>query len=48
MNAYEKIMKLKEKEFKRITVVTLEVFEKMLEELRKNTKQPMKKGVSRA
>ena len=35
MNAYEKIEKLEEKEFKLITGVTREVFEKMLEELKK-------------
>ena len=35
MNAYEKIEKLKGKEFKLITGVTREVFEKMLEVLRK-------------
>ena len=35
MNAYEKIEKLNGKEFKRITGVTREVFEKMLEVLRK-------------
>jgi len=34
MNAYEKIEKLKEKEFKLITGVTREVFEKMLRILR--------------
>jgi len=34
MNAYEKIEKLEEKEFKLITGVTREVFEKMLEELK--------------
>ena len=34
MNAYEKIEKLKDKEFKMITGVTREVFEKMLEILR--------------
>ena len=34
MNAYEKIEKLKDKEFKMITGVTREVFEKMLEVLR--------------
>ena len=35
MNAYEKIKHLNEKEFKLITGVTQEVFEKMLEVLRK-------------
>jgi len=35
VNAYEKIEKLKEKEFKRITGVSRELFEKMLAELRK-------------
>ena len=35
MNAYEKVEKLAEKEFKRITGVTREVFEKMLVELRR-------------
>jgi len=35
MNAYEKIEKLNAKEFKRITGVTQEVFEKMLEVLRR-------------
>ena len=34
MNAYEKIQKLGEKEFKRITGVTRELFEKMLKVLR--------------
>jgi hypothetical protein len=34
VNAYEKIEKLNGKDFKRITGVTREVFEKMLEELR--------------
>ena len=35
MNAYEKIEKLKDKEFKQITGVTREVFSKMLEILKK-------------
>ena len=34
MNAYEKIQKLGDKEFKRITGLTRELFEKMLEVLR--------------
>jgi len=34
MNAYEKIQKLGEKEFKRITGVTRELFEKMLQRLK--------------
>ena len=34
MNAYEKIQKLGDKEFKRITGVTRELFEKMLKVLR--------------
>ena len=34
MNAYEKIQKLNEKEFKRITGVTREIFEKMIERLK--------------
>jgi len=39
MNAYEKIEKLNEKEFKRITGVTRELFEKMLEALRNKYKE---------
>jgi len=44
MNAYEKIMKLKEKEFKRITGVTREVYEKMLEVLREKYKEEHEEG----
>lgn len=44
MNAYEKIEKLKEKEFKRITGVTREVFEQMLEVLRKKYREEHSRG----
>ena len=44
MNAYEKIEKLNEKDFKRITGVTREVFEKMLEELRAKYREDHSRG----
>ena len=44
MNAYEKIEKLKGKEFKLITGVTREVFEKMLEVLRKKYAEEHARG----
>ena len=39
MNAYEKIQKLGDKEFKRITGITRELFEKMLARLKKQYAQ---------
>ena len=44
MNAYEKIQKLGNKEFKRITGVTRELFEKMLERLKEQYKQDHIRG----
>ena len=44
MNAYEKIQKLGSKEFKRITGVTRELFEKMLERLNEQYKQDHIRG----
>jgi len=44
MNAYEKIDKIEGKEFKRITGVTREVFEKMLEVLKKKYKEDHARG----
>ena len=44
MNCYEKIKKLEAKEFKLITGVTREVFEKMLEVLREEYRQDHKGG----
>jgi len=44
MNAYEKIEKLDKKEFKRITGVTREVFEKMLTVLRKKHTEEHRQG----
>ena len=44
MNAYEKIQKLGNKEFKRITGVTRELFEKMLERLNEQYKQDHIRG----
>lgn len=45
MNAYEKLEKLKDKEFKLITGVTREVFKKMLEALqRKNAEEHLQGG----
>jgi len=44
MNAYEKIQKLGRKEFKRITGVTRELFEKMLERLKEQYVQDHIRG----
>jgi len=44
MNAYEKIQKLEGKEFKRITGVTREIFEKMLRRLKEQYAQDHKGG----
>lgn len=44
MNAYEKIKKLKDNEFKQITGVTRNVYNEMLEVLKNKHKEEHKRG----